>query len=412
MISAANLSDAVAPSTSNNISDLMMTGLDPSLLNFRLMNDSTQQKNVPLDWMSQVLSDPMSIEWSGEQYDDNGALKLGFEDDDDMNVGLDLDFGDDDGMNVGLDLDFGDDDGMNVGLDLDFGDDNDSRIQNEREQSVTGSIGDDLVECVMGSPTLIGSQRQRNPQASLSSSVVRNTSLDAKKEKDFEYQSLKVKKRKIIQADEETVIPIAQLRQQQLDRSAILEPVSSLSRDSMLLRLMNMQNSGDFVSNIMRHERAKNWAPEIRDLLSLEVVRIAGELKRKYDKVIVNEEDRLSQLEMPEEGFSDDDIALGEQSVLNSPMRDHRGAASLGTQSAAHLLRDRFGFSADGSQQDELSVLFQDMLWETTTSKSEATKMFLDVLILATKDAVTVDQPGSQLGGPIRIQGKRGLWGA
>ena len=38
--------------------------------------------------------------------------------------------------------------------------------------------------------------------------------------------------------------------------------------------------------------------------------------------------------------------------------------------------------------------------------------MFFEVLVLATKDAVKVDQKEGDLGGPIRIRAKRGLWGA
>ena len=37
--------------------------------------------------------------------------------------------------------------------------------------------------------------------------------------------------------------------------------------------------------------------------------------------------------------------------------------------------------------------------------------MFFEVLGLATKDAIKVEQPGSALGGPLRIRAKRGLWG-
>ena len=38
--------------------------------------------------------------------------------------------------------------------------------------------------------------------------------------------------------------------------------------------------------------------------------------------------------------------------------------------------------------------------------------MFFEVLVLATKDAIKVEQPVDELGGPLRIRGKRGLWGA
>ena len=91
-----------------------------------------------------------------------------------------------------------------------------------------------------------------------------------------------------------------------------------------------------------------------------------------------------------------------------------QGAVSVGTQHAVHLLRDRFKSLAGTSQssQKKWNILFQEMLPEATTSKADATKMFFEVLVLATKDAVKVDQPEGQLGGPLRIRGKRGLWGA
>ncbi len=89
------------------------------------------------------------------------------------------------------------------------------------------------------------------------------------------------------------------------------------------------------------------------------------------------------------------------------------GPVSLGTKHAVHLLRDRFGPEAANSpdKRKKASVLFQDLLPEPTTSKADATKMFFEVLVLATKDAVKVEQQEALLGGPIRIRGKRGLWG-
>jgi cohesin complex subunit SCC1 len=52
------------------------------------------------------------------------------------------------------------------------------------------------------------------------------------------------------------------------------------------------------------------------------------------------------------------------------------------------------------------------MLPEATTSKADATKMFFEILVLATKDAIKVEQPVDELGGPLRIRSKRGLWGS
>jgi len=37
--------------------------------------------------------------------------------------------------------------------------------------------------------------------------------------------------------------------------------------------------------------------------------------------------------------------------------------------------------------------------------------MFFEMLVLATKDAIKVEQPVNELGGPLRIRAKRGLWG-
>lgn len=90
------------------------------------------------------------------------------------------------------------------------------------------------------------------------------------------------------------------------------------------------------------------------------------------------------------------------------------GPVSLGTTHAVHLLRDRFGSEAATSpeKRKQASVIFQDLLPEHTTSKADATKMFFEVLVLATKDAVKVEQPQGALGGPIRVRGKRGLWGS
>jgi cohesin complex subunit SCC1 len=58
-------------------------------------------------------------------------------------------------------------------------------------------------------------------------------------------------------------------------------------------------------------------------------------------------------------------------------------------------------------------VLFQELLPERSTSRADATKMFFEVLVLATKDAVKVEQKGEgRIGAPIRLRAKRGLWGA
>lgn len=57
-------------------------------------------------------------------------------------------------------------------------------------------------------------------------------------------------------------------------------------------------------------------------------------------------------------------------------------------------------------------MLFQDLCPEATTSRADATKMFFETLVLATKDAIKVEQNADILGGEIKMRAKRGLWGA
>lgn len=310
----------------------------------------------------------------------------------------------------------------------------------------------------------------QSPLSSVRSSVVRSFALDQEEEEEPTMQQAhKAKKRKTLQADAQTSIPNAQIRALQDDRSAILKPLSFLPRDPLLLSLMNMQKNGEFVSNIFGDGQAKGWAPELHGILSIETVRKSGELKRKRDSGVadVDEEDAVAgredtpQIEIPDdedqflpadEGLGadhtrqisepaddglpppmDDDIPPPADDLQPSPINDtfdettapllhplESGPISLGTQHAVHLLRDRFSASTNTdsqtqpqspSQMKKAQTLFQDMLPEGKTSKADATKMFFEVLVLATKDAVKVEQSPKELGGPLRIRGKRGLWG-
>ena len=90
------------------------------------------------------------------------------------------------------------------------------------------------------------------------------------------------------------------------------------------------------------------------------------------------------------------------------------GPVSLGTKHAVHILRDLFGAEAamNADKRKKTSVVFQELLPEARTTKADATKMFFECLVLATKDAIKVEQAEGALGGPIRVRGKRGLWGA
>lgn len=484
--------------------DLLPPMPDESLLMTQPMDlDFGANDNDPLNWTSQVFSDPISIEQGRNEPEERPDF------DDDLDLQLDIDLDDGPSIERGRDApaprpvedDLITDDKFQGAddLDLDLGLDEPTRTRlSTAAPSARGDgnlplgDGDDMMlgdgddfafpiedtTAPLIAPTDNRLQREsQSPLSSVRSSVVRdldNTVFEQEEEPSLHGPS-RPKKRKLIQQDADTVIHSSQIKQQQVDRSAILKPLSFLPRDPMLLTLMQMQQNGGFVSSIMGDGRAKGWAPELRGILSIEVVRKSGELKRKRDSGVadVDEEEaragfgNMPQLEIPEDedfGLADEGVAFGGDSGLHrasdtrdlpaddglrlhaeeevlpanaeqqisdeegiSPLRDDfddttaplvhpvdSGPVSLGTQHAVHLLRDRFGSSAEDSpsQQKKANVLFQDLLPEATTTRADATKMFFEVLVLATKDAVKVEQGERELGGPLRIRGKRGLWWA
>lgn len=306
---------------------------------------------------------------------------------------------------------------------------------------------------------------ERDPQSPLSSarsSVVRDMDDSFMNEDAVAAQRpQRVKRRKLIQPDVDTVLPNSQIKEQQNNRSRILKPASLLPRDPFLLTLMAMQKNGDFVSTVMGGG-SRSWAPELREMLSIDSARKAGQLKRKRDSGVadmdIDAAGKLPGLDLEgEEGVlhSDEGIGLGlaadsglnqQSSEIDIP-GDHgaharipgedefsdeggivhggdnyddptvhpadSGPVSLGTKHAVHILRDQFDGTADSSQQKKSNVFFQDLLPEGKTSKSDATKMFFEVLVLASKDAVKVEQNSSStIGNRLKIRGKQGLWGS
>ena len=495
---------AAALTVADRISDPMMPDLDPSLLDFRPMNiDFGSKKDDPLNWNSQVLSDPLSIEIGRHEPPRDERAEF---DDEDMNIDLDLDLGLDDGPSIelgrkapaprNLEDDFINDEDKyqhDVGYDENSRTRLSSRVPSlieDRDDELPDKgamVLDDADEFIlpMDDATIAPGvhayprlqRASQSPLSSVRSSVVRDfdaSNIDDKGEKASTQQAThKAKKRKIIQTDSETMLSSIQIKQQQTDRSAILKPATYLSRDPMLLSLMNMQKNGEFVSSIMGEGRARGWAPELRGILSIEVVRKSGDLKRKRDNGVTDVREEkvhtgvgdILPLEIPEDDFLGDannDLGLGgdaaarENSAATGLLADdgllpahnggeaamtrreddeegyeatannfddttapllhpmEQGPVSSGTKHAVHLLRDRFGSSANGSpsQQKKANILFQQLLPEATTSKADATKMFFEVLVLATKDAVKVEQAENTLSGPLRIRAKRGLWGS
>lgn len=267
-------------------------------------------------------------------------------------------------------------------------------------------------------------------------------------------------KRKVFVLDSATQLTSAHIKEQQQDRSNILKAPTFISRDPYFLALLELRHSGNFVSNIMGEGRSKAWAPELRGLLSIDSIRPINDLKRKRDSGVadMDNEDEQGASKSPRLELGEDETALemagglGEQSVApdgtiieipaddgiavqedeehhareGSPLPnfdettaplvhpEDSGPVSLGTKHAVHVLRDLFGDEAATSEEKrkKTSVVFQELLPEGRTTKADATKMFFECLVLATKDAIKVEQKEGSLGGPIRVRGKRGLWGA
>ncbi|KIW30003.1 uncharacterized protein PV07_05784 [Cladophialophora immunda] len=373
------------------------------------------------------------------------AEGLLFDDDD----GLNLDFGEDTPMPDQPHSPMADDTLPPVGHDepLEFGDDETLRLQ----QMAGGRGHGRAIE---------------SPLSDANSDVLRELDQTFQNVQEEEIEEVVVqqqqrsRKQKPLAPDAETVLNNKQIKAQAEDRSKILRAPSFLPRDPLLLTLMNMQKNGDFVLNAMNDGRSKDWAPELQGLLSFETVTRSGQLKRKRDSGIAGlSEDEHSEksprLERPDNAMEDEGIHLDDvhrditlDGMDLQPMSEgapalanvsededdgifggddtfddttvplvhpaDSGPISLGTQHAVHLLRDRLGDvgGSHPSSPAKKSVLLQDLVPEGRTSKEDATKMFFEVLVLATKDAIKVDQGDKAIGLPLRIRAKRGLWGS
>ena len=489
---------AAALTVADRISDPMMPELDPSLLDFRPMDIDfgASKKDDPMNWNSQVLSDPLSVELGRRE--PQREERAEFDEEDDMNIDLDLDLGFDDGPSIEIGrraprpLEIEEELGIEDGVQGVYAYEEDTRTRlsslvpsliEDRDDDLpdnTGMLLDDDVtfpqphENGPSVPSEAADPRlqrdSQSPLSSLRSSLARGfdaTNLE-EGEEDSPVQQIpqRAKRRKVIHADADTMLTSAQIKQQQADRSAILKPASLLARDPLLLSLMIMQKNGEFVTRIMGDGRTKAWAPELREILSVGAVRKAGELKRKRDSGIADIGDNgindgVPQLEIDEDetlgvageglGPSADATIYEQPTIINLPPNDcfvaeiddgdyradedaddydaakphindtdalplhplAQGAVSQGTKHAVHLLRDRLDSAVNNSssQQRKSNILFQDMLPQATTSKADATKMFFEVLVLATKDAVKVEQANEHLGSSLRICAKRGLYG-
>ncbi|KAI0600301.1 Rec8 like protein-domain-containing protein [Biscogniauxia sp. FL1348] len=362
-----------------------------------------------------------------------------------------LDFGDD-GVRIA------DDDGDIAMEDLQF---------NIDDQTALPEVG--------GAPTMNRARISESPLSDIDENMARdveewtrlnNTSIyePGQEAEELEPQpQKKSKKRKIFGLDPATQLTSAHIKEQQQNHENILKAPTYISRDPYFLALVELKNSGSFISSILGDGRSRAWAPELRGLLSLDAIKPTNDLKRKRDSGVADmgseEEQGNSKSPRIEVGEDDDGVVmadggLGDRSVApdgtileipadnsNAPGGDDdevhhgregspipafdettvplvhpadSGPVSLGTKHAVHILRDLFGAEAATSEEKrkKSSVVFQDLLPESRATKADATKMFFECLVLATKDAIKVEQKEGSLGGPIRVRGKRGLWGA
>ena len=266
------------------------------------------------------------------------------------------------------------------------------------------------------------------------------------------------KKMKSIVPDADTVFSKRQLKEFSEDRSNILTKPMPLPHNRAILKLMDMEKNGDFVTHAMNDGVSANWASELQGLLSFETVhQCSQKRKRDSESSIISDEEYFRQplqhLEYDvngtpdiidgreqsvrdiatDDGIRSDAPALGDWGCEQNDEEvsggvdeydDHMvspvdtadgGALSSGTQGAMHLLGDNLGpqsFDSISSLRMDESVLLHELVPVEKTSREEATKLFFDILVLATKDVIQVDQGQGEFGLPVRIRGKQGHQGS
>ena len=430
--------------------EILFPTLDESLFNADPMDiDLGPRDGDPLNWTSQLPSDPLNVEVGRSAPEEQPGLY-----DDDLGLDLDIEMGRDapPARSVADDII---DDGPKLydeDLGLTFGDDDGAQFNNDDTELPIPEEPMAIDDETHADVSEFRPQQSQSPLSSTRSSEVRDIDQTELTEVGQTIgRQPAAKKRKVLPMDREIIIPNAVVKKQQADRSAILKPLTLLPRDPILLALMTtMQQGGGFVSSLMNGDRG--LAPQLRGLLSIEAISKSNALKRKRDSGVAdlgNEfPENMPQLEIPEdeadhlpqdEGVADlsheelspvtrlpvDDepqFLPADDADVPSPLQDNfdettapllypeeQGPISVGTQHAVHILRDHFGGSAEAASSRK-GALFQDLYPEARTTKAEATKMFFETLVLATKDAIKVEQSPTELGGAIRIRPKRNLW--
>ncbi|KAI5288833.1 sister chromatid cohesion protein 1 [Ascosphaera aggregata] len=498
-----DLSTAVAlPSGNLTLPDVLtesdlFTNLDPSILFSQSTVSSPKPPLSSAGWSSNLLADSQSIPLRKDPApselphleDDTGlVLDLG---EDEYPLGQDPDMS----IEVGRDApaprpvgeDLFSDHPYEGDLDLDLGELSDTALnkssilgdkehdnlniflQNDdsrNEDTVMGGTEESIGAALNQDSTILPGEDEENaremtmsrsasPLSEARSSVVRELEdeFSLVNEDDTATAPQRVRRRRLLPADEATFFTKEQLRQQRENRSRILKPTADLPRDFALLTLTSMQKDGAFVSGVME-DNMYIQTPQLREMLSISFVQKAGELKRKRDKDADagdngNAEQGIPTLELnTEESMLNDNTNVLDETAVNHlsseidiPLDDghdglhpvlegdHEQASgdalevqggqvdgllppiepiSLGTEHAVNLLREQFG--GKDATPAKNAVIFQDLFPEQTTSRSDATKMFFEVLVLATKDAITVEQDTEKIGGTLKVKAKNALW--
>ena len=273
-------------------------------------------------------------------------------------------------------------------------------------------------------------------------------------------RSQRGKKQKFVVPDANTVLSTRQLQQYSADRSSILKEPVTLLNNRRLVELIDIEGHGGFVTNTMNDGVSKNWAPELEGLLSLEAVDRTCQKRKRYSvSSVISDGEYSEQLAESADGCSVDGVSsIGnqrDQSVCDASL-DAAGPslASNGPDledcycgpTDQDILRDRYDFEEttmslsddemddglgsldtnqmmtrlreklDGlfterrrSQQIMHSILLQDVIPERYTSKQSATMTFFEILVLATKDLIELDQGQDEFALPLRIRGRPGL---
>lgn len=383
---------------------------------------------------------------------------------DDMLSELDVNFGKDrrDHDYSMQDMDLGD--GVHIADDIEMGDD-DMQFNIGENSVMPGSVMPDMTRARISESPLSDIDETFAKEVEMEYS--RNITTDMYEPGDDPTATIinapqRQKKRKLLEPDEQTMLSNLQIKEQQAKRDNILKPQSFLNHDPYVVGLEDLHKTGGFINNILFEGRSDGWAPELKGLLSIGSIR-PNELKRKRDSGVADVESdeevaRISKsprLELPDDEtvLGIDGTVMGNQSIAedgtvldipaddtapfhhdedderraepSSPMLNFdetmapivhpadSGHVSIGTKHAVHILRDLFGAEAatDPEKRKKTAVVFQELLPEQRTTKADATKMFFECLVLATKDAIKVEQPEGILGSQIRVRGKRGLWG-